>query len=183
MHPQVKLTVLLVGLILTGLPASTVDHEKKVKKTILSVYNRPHTIHYTKFPIPAKMKEDIEDRLKQKFITRELNVWLVKHNKTVIGYAIVDHAYSKTRLFTFLVIFNKGGAILLARVLKYREEHGGEIKNKRWLKQFNGKDHRASFMLGDNIDAISGATLSARTITTAIQKLTLLIDHVIKEEG
>ena len=53
----------------------------------------------------------------------------------------------------------------------YREEYGGEIGSRRWLKQFIGKTQNDQFRYGDNIDAIAGATISVRSMTNAMNDL------------
>ena len=61
--------------------------------------------------------------------------------------------------------------IAKSKVLVYREDYGGEIGSKRWLKQFIGKTENDSLKYGDDIVAISGATISVRSMTTAINNL------------
>ena len=51
------------------------------------------------------------------------------------------------------------------RVLTYRENYGGEIANKRWLKQFLSRKT-------DDIQAISGATISVESMKMAVVSLT-----------
>ena len=62
--------------------------------------------------------------------------------------------------------------IIKSKVLIYREEYGGEIGSKRWLKQFNGKSSTSDEVIyGDNIVPISGATISVRSMTRSINDL------------
>jgi major membrane immunogen (membrane-anchored lipoprotein) len=61
--------------------------------------------------------------------------------------------------------------ILKTKVLVYREDYGGEIGSKRWLKQFTGKMYNDDLRYGDNIVAISGATISVKSFTDAINNL------------
>ena len=53
----------------------------------------------------------------------------------------------------------------------YREDYGGEIGSKRWLKQFIGKTQNDELKYQDNIVAISGATISVRSMTSAVNDL------------
>ena len=55
-----------------------------------------------------------------------------------------------------------------SKVLIYREEYGGEIGSKRWLKQFNGKSGESEIKFPQDITPISGATISVRSMTNAI---------------
>lgn len=87
------------------------------------------------------------------------------------GFAYVGIAPSKERDFDYLLIFDSDLEITEAKVLAYRESHGREITTKRWLQQFVGKSPDSSKMkLGKDIDAISGATISARSMTIAVNK-------------
>ena len=58
----------------------------------------------------------------------------------VLGYAFIDKAPSKTDEFDYLVLFDENLIIKKAKVLMYREDYGGEIGSRRWLKQFIGKN-------------------------------------------
>jgi Na+-translocating ferredoxin:NAD+ oxidoreductase RnfG subunit len=89
----------------------------------------------------------------------------------LLGYAYVATALSKTDEFDYLVLFDKDLIIVKSKVLVYREDYGGEIGSKRWLKQFIGKSKDDELKYGDNIAAISGATISVRSMTLAINKL------------
>lgn len=99
------------------------------------------------------------------------NLYKLFDGKTPIGYLFVDQAPSKTAKFDYMVLLDTNLKILKSKVLIYREEYGGEIGSKRWLRQFEGKiagnrvDHET------NIDGIAGATISVRSMTNAIDDL------------
>ena len=83
----------------------------------------------------------------------------------------MSKALSKTALFDYLVLLDKNLIVLKSKVLIYREEYGGEIGSTRWLKQFIGKKGGDELKYGDNIVAISGATISVRSMTNAMNDL------------
>jgi hypothetical protein len=64
---------------------------------------------------------------------------------SLIGYAVIDKAPSKTAFFDYLIVTDKDLNILRSRVITYREEYGGAIGSYRWLKQFIGKKTRFGF--------------------------------------
>jgi len=70
-----------------------------------------------------------------------------------------------------------------SKVLVYREDYGGEIGSKRWLKQFIGKTHGDSLIYGDNIVAIAGATISVRSMTQAINDVLASIKILHEKQG
>ena len=77
-----------------------------------------------------------------------------------------------------MVLFHPDKSINKVRVLIYREQHGGEIASKRWLKQFEGKTIKNSKTLSKEVDGISGATLSCNAITKEIKNTLIKIQKV-----
>ena len=83
------------------------------------------------------------------------------NDKVFIGVANSMH-YT----FDYMLLFNSEKEIQLVKVLVYRENYGGEISSKRWLKQFIGLNKPKPF-----VDAISGATISVHNMHKAINTL------------
>ena len=80
----------------------------------------------------------------------------------------IFHQRRQNRNACSLVLLDKDLIVLKSKILLYREEYGGEIGSTRWLKQFIGKKGGDELKLGDNIIAISGATISVRSMTNAM---------------
>ncbi|MFH6601996.1 FMN-binding protein [Maribacter algicola] len=115
----------------------------------------------------------VNDNLNQKLPSKitENNFNGIYKDGDLIGYVFVDQAPSKTAKFDYLVIFNMKLEVINSKVLVYREEYGGEIGSRRWLKQFFGKTGNDRVDHESNIDGISGATISVRSMTRAIDNL------------
>ncbi len=94
----------------------------------------------------------------------------------------IDEAKSKFDAFDYMVIFNPDLTIMTSKVLMYREDYGSEITSKRWLRQFNNKSNGQHMKLGDDIQVISGATISCRAITIGIHQLSTNIQE-LKSQG
>jgi len=99
------------------------------------------------------------------------NLFEIKTEDSLLGYAYVAKAPSKTDTFDYLVLLDPELIVLKTKVLIYREDYGGEIGSKRWLKQFTGKTQEDTLRYNDNIMAISGATISVRSMTNAMNNL------------
>ena len=95
----------------------------------------------------------------------------IKAENEQVGYAYISKAPSKTDQFDYLILLDNNLTILKAKVLVYREDYGGEIGSKRWLKQFIGKNPDDELKYKENIAAISGATISVRSMTNAVNDL------------
>ena len=99
-----------------------------------------------------------------------------------LGYAFVDQAPSKTAKFDYLILFDKDLKVKHSKVIIYREEYGGEIGSKRWLKQFLGMSGTDRVDYESNIDGIAGATISVRSMTNAMDDLLQTIG-ILQENG
>ncbi|MEZ4792497.1 MAG: FMN-binding protein [Gelidibacter sp.] len=95
----------------------------------------------------------------------------IKSDGKSFGYAYISKAPSKTDEFDYLVLLDTELIVKKAKVLVYREDYGGEIGSKRWLQQFIGKTQNDEVKYQQNIVAISGATISVRSMTNAMNDL------------
>tara|TARA_R110002050_G_scaffold74772_6_gene160273 strand:+ start:40977 stop:41504 length:528 start_codon:yes stop_codon:yes gene_type:complete len=137
---------------------------KKIDKEIKATYGiENYSYSFTEIP------ENILKELPSKF--DDENLLSIKVDDALVGYVYTGKAPSKTDTFEFLVLLDKNLIVLKTKVLVYREDYGGEIGSKRWLKQFTGKTQNDDLRYGDNIVAISGATISVRSMTNAMNNL------------
>jgi Na+-translocating ferredoxin:NAD+ oxidoreductase RnfG subunit len=104
-----------------------------------------------------------------------------KGNSGIMEYVLFDEAPSKVDTFIYMVIFNNNGVIKKVTVLLYKENYGGEIASKRFLRQFEGKSNGQEMQYNQDIDGISGATLSVQSITHAIEKNSIAFSKIIKD--
>lgn len=135
--------------------------DKKVDKEI-STYFDINDFSKTHIEVDVSLQDKMNSILKSTHFLK------IEAKEKLFGYAYVSKAPSKTDSFDYLLLFNPDLEILKAKVLIYRESYGNEIGSKRWLKQFIGLSSEKSLQYGDNIDAISGATISAKSMTKAI---------------
>ena len=115
----------------------------------------------------------------------------IVENDSVSGYAIISRALGcqiggcetpnateqAFEQFYFVTAFDKNKNIKCVRVLEYTSDHGYQIANKGWLKQFENGNN---FKVGTNVDGISGATISVNSITEGVNKQLQIMDKVNK---
>ncbi|GLR16937.1 FMN-binding protein [Portibacter lacus] len=105
----------------------------------------------------------------------------VNSEEKLLGYLYVNQAPSMKNVFDYAVIFDPAYKIINAKVLIYRETHGKQIGAKRWLSQFFGMDLSDRPKLGEDVDGITGATISVKGMTTAVNHLLESIDKLHQE--
>ena len=132
----------------------------------------------SKFNIPLNIKSKVEKDARQYFYSEVVYIFKILKTDSVLSIGILDNVYVKSMPITFLVLFNIGGDILSTNVVKYREPYGSRVKIKNWNDQFKGKNSKSNYKIGEDIDSISGATISVRSLTKGIRKLTLLYEEI-----
>ncbi len=152
---------------------------KGVNKRVLKEVEK--TFEVSDFTLePITVSDDLNGQLPVK-ISGE-NLYRIENSESLLGYAFVDEAPSKTAVFDYLVLFNQNVEVINTKVLVYREEYGGEIGSKRWLKQFLGMTGGDRVDSDTNIDVISGATISVNSMTKAMDNLFQTIG-VLQQNG
>jgi len=156
----------LILLLIVELPSTSGWMGKLDKKIHKEIQKTFESALYTLEPIeiPEKLNSELPAAMKRGFRK-------IRSSEALLGYVFVGFAPSKTAKYDYLVLFDSNARVVHAKVLVYREEYGGEIGSKRWLRQFNGMDGNDRVGLDTNIDAISGATISVRSMTIAMDNL------------
>ena len=155
-----KLSLLLFSLVL--ITSSFVNREKKINKLINKVW---------KDSSPVLEKIELPDTLKASlgFLSE------VVVDEETVGYACYTTAFGcrvggcaaptnpniqSYETFDYIVIYNPDFEIIKVDIAEYGGQYGYEICRAKWLRQFEGGN--TNFKLGDNIDGITGATVSAQ---------------------
>lgn len=136
---------------------------KKVQKELVKTFDSEE-LTLESIQISARIHSQLTKRMGTE------NLFKVRKDTLVIGYAFIDKAPSKTDQFDYLILLDKALIIKKTKVLVYREDYGGEIGSRRWLKQFIGKSSKDQLKYRRDIMAISGATISAVAMTQAVNE-------------
>ncbi|MCH7534323.1 MAG: FMN-binding protein [Bacteroidetes bacterium] len=86
----------------------------------------------------------------------------------LVAYLCITTAPSKFDVFDYAIFFNTNLSVKHVALLVYREDYGAEIGSKRWLKQFVEKSPGQDYKVSKEVDGISGATISVRSMTNDI---------------
>lgn len=152
--------------------------QEKTESIFKSEFGENVEIAFSKFQIPVKLKNEIEFASKQRFFSENIFVWTITNNDSLVALGLMDNVYGKAQPITFLTIFSLNGIVHSNHIVKYREEHGGQVANNDWNKQFVGMDNKSN--INKKVDGISGATISVNSVKKGVKKLILLFD-IVKE--
>ncbi len=84
-----------------------------------------------------------------------------------IGAMVIGNEIGRSYPITFLVVINLDGTVKDVEIMVYREPHGWEVRFESFLSQFFGRGASNPF---DDINNITGATLSVRSMTKGVKK-------------
>lgn len=157
------LIITLLFFVVTGFsPLNRVD--KLIEKEIKQVFEIESFLKEV-VEIPSQLNATLPIKI------TDSNFYKLSLKENLLGYYYFGQAYGKADYFDFIVIFDKDLIVSKVKIVTYREEHGGEVGSKRWLKQFLGKNIDQELKYQKDIAAISGATISARSMTNEVNKL------------
>ena len=71
--------------------------------------------------------------------------------------------------FDYLISMDLNKEVKSVKVYNYQATHGQEVCSKGWLKQFIGYKGNTELVVGKDIDAIAGATISVYAITIGVE--------------
>jgi Na+-translocating ferredoxin:NAD+ oxidoreductase RnfG subunit len=104
----------------------------------------------------------------------EQPVWQAMAGGKPVGWFVLDEVYGKHEFITYAVALDLSGAVRSVEILDYRETHGSQIRNAKWRAQFTGARHGAALKLDEDIQNISGATLSCKHISEGVRRVLAL---------
>jgi Na+-translocating ferredoxin:NAD+ oxidoreductase RnfG subunit len=100
-------------------------------------------------------------------LNKQVKLWKVSTG----GWFITDEVVGKHDFIPFALGIDSKGNVTDVEILEYREAYGGDVRNPKWRAQFVGKSHASPLKLTQDIQNISGATLSSKHITDGVRRL------------
>jgi hypothetical protein len=130
---------------------------------------------------------DLRARLAERVAPARPSLWegsiptyVISAGEKVIGYAVVVNEIGKHRPITFVVGVTPEGEVRGVEIMVYREPKGGDVRMKRFLRQYRGKTLEAPLLTGRDIMNITGATLSVRAVNRGTKKALALVELVYR---
>lgn len=142
---------------------------KKINKTIAKLWkDKEPNIH------ELNLMGGKDNLLQHLFVVTEKSevlgyIYVGRVNSCRSGGCSIESSTVDSEYFDYFFIVDTTGKVLKVKVYNYRATHGHEIMSSGWLRQFIGYDGQEDLVYGKDIQAISGATVSALAINTDIQ--------------
>ncbi len=119
----------------------------------------------------------IEQRIGWKFPEHAFELYIGETGEKIDGYAMVHNTIGKHKHMTYMVGVDAKGACSDVELLVFREARGSEVGRKRFNVQYEGKTVSDPIRLNKDIINITGATMSARSISAGVKRVLVLVDE------
>ncbi len=121
--------------------------------------------------LSAAELDDLSRRVGRKVEVRQVPFLAVSSGSgELLGWVFVLDVVGQSLPITFAVGVKVDGRVQDVQVMVYREPHGSEIRERRFRAQFAGKNGDQPLVVGKDIDAITGATISSHSAAYAVRK-------------
>jgi Na+-translocating ferredoxin:NAD+ oxidoreductase RnfG subunit len=185
---KIPLRHVLVPVVLALLPASFlggvgVARAETAYYTPRSVladfFPKSQRVSYHKFDLSPEAHARVAKKLGAPLSRPSYTFYIAQTGDLVDGYALIDEEPGEHLPITFAVKFSPAGAVLRQEIMVYRERYGDEVRDERFRKQFIGKTAADRLRPGDDIVAVSGATISSRAMVVGVRRALLLLDELV----
>lgn len=143
-------------------------------------FRASQSVTYQKFALGPAERERLQRRLGYAPARPSYTFYVARSGERVDGYALIDEEVGQHLPITFAVKLSPTGVVERQEILVYREPRGDEIKDVQFRRQFVGKTARDAVTVDRDIVAISGATISSRSMAVGVRRALCLFDELVR---
>lgn len=154
-----------------------------VPAVMKSFFPASEKVTYKRVSLADTEAAEIAKRLGLDSIKREWVIYFGESDGSRDGYAIVDGEKGMHEPIDFAVRFARSGVVDRIEIMAYREAYGGEIRSERFRAQFRGKTSTDPITAGRDIDVISGASISSRSLAAGVRRDVLVLQTALKNRS
>lgn len=147
-----------------------------VKELLAEQFKSASKVGYERIAVTTDQKTELERRLKRRLPKNDYVVYVALQDGEPEGYAVFDQERGQHELIDFATFFDAQGIVSRTEVMAYRENYGHEIRRESFRRQFIGRSADSGYVVGKDIDAISGATISADSMSRVVHRAAVLLD-------
>jgi hypothetical protein len=171
--------LVVAAIALAAVPAHATTYWT-VPAVMKSFFPTSKKVTYKRVSLGPVEAAEISKRLGVESVKRD---WVVYYGETDghrDGYAIVDEEKGMHDPIDFAIRFTEAGAVDRVEVMVYREAYGEEIRSPRFRAQFGGKTGSDAITAGKDIDVVSGASISSKSMAVGVKRGVLVVQAAMK---
>jgi hypothetical protein len=97
------------------------------------------------------------------------------------GWFIIDEVLGKHEMVKYALAILPNGSVKGIEIMEYVESYGYEVADAAWRAQFVGKTSASPLKLKQDIQNLSGATLSCKHLTDGVKRLMVMYELALKD--
>ena len=168
---------LLLGMLLSQ--SSVARTNTSVDDVIRSSFTGVSTIDPKQIILTKKQFSQVQARAKAAVRTKIYRYYDIKSNTKRLGYAVLISRKVRAKKATVLYAFDNSGTLKFTEIMAFGEPPE-YIPSKTWMSQLQNRDDSVILTVGKDIPTISGATLSARSITEGARVARAIYEIILK---
>ena len=168
---------LLLGILLSQ--SSVAKTNASVESVIKSSYKGVSTIDPKRIILTKKQFSQVQSRAKAAVRTKIYRYYDIQSSTKRLGYAVLISRKVRSKKATVLYAFDNIGTLKFTEIMAFGEPPE-YIPSTTWMNQLQNRDNTAILTVDKDIPTISGATLSARSITEGARVARAIYEIVLK---
>jgi hypothetical protein len=149
------------------------------RSVLADFFPKSQAVSYQRFELTAEQRDRLQRRLGYTLAKPVYTIYVARTGETVDGYALIDEEMGQHLPITFAVKISPQGVEQRLEVMVYRERFGDEVRDPRFSQQFSGKSSADPLRPGEDVVAVSGATISSRAMAMGVRRALVLVDELI----
>lgn len=175
--------LLALGVTLAARPVRAQAVYLTTRQALAEFFPKSERVTYFKVELTNERRERLSRRLGYAPRGTSQTFYVGLSGEHVDGYAVVDEEKGLSLPITFAVLMDPQGRVRRMEILAYREPRGDEVRSPRFRQQFVGKGVQDAIRYGDDIAAVSGATVSSRSMARGVRRAVVLLRELVLDRG
>lgn len=182
---NLALRLVIFGLIAAGTsvfwvrPAAAQATYFTARGVLADFFPKSQAVTFQRFELTAEQRTQLAQRLGYELPKPAYTIYVAKTGEAIDGYAILDEEPGQHLPITFAVKLSPQGLVQRQEIMVYRERFGDEVRDPRFRQQFVGKSAADALRPGEEIIAVSGATISSRAMAVGVRRALVLVQELV----
>lgn len=123
--------------------------------------------------------KSIQKKAKVKLKTKKIKTFTATKNSKILGYGVLINRKVRSKNAVALYFISKDSMLKGIEIIAFNEPHE-YIPSKKWISQFENVPTNKNLHVGKDIPTITGATMSARSLTDGSRVAFAIYNKLLK---
>ena len=168
---------LLLGVLLTS--GSNAKSKVSIEEVVKTSFKNVSAVEPKHLILNKAQFSKVRSRAKTAITTKVYRYYNILGKSKKLGVELLITRKVRSKKATVLYAFNNSGTLSFTEIMAFGEPPE-YIPSKIWMSQLQNQDKSVTLTVGKDIPTISGATLSARSITEGARVARAIYEIVLK---